>query len=85
MYMPFKLNRVGSRDTVLNHPSLCLNLIPVGLRGGWEMSSITRMFEYITLILPAITVAGKVLASVKNPFQKVCQPRLVFLIMPMTY
>ena len=42
------------------------------------MSSITRMFEYITLILPAITVAGKVLAGVRNPFQKVCQPRLVF-------
>ena len=55
------------------------NLMPAGLRGGWEMTNVTRMFEYVNLLLPAITAAGKVLAAYSNPFNTVHFPKLYFL------
>ena len=71
------LSRGGAANTVLNHPRTLFNLIPVGLRGGWEMTNVTRMFEYVNLLL-AITAAGKVLAAYSNPFNTVHLPKLYF-------
>ena len=74
-----KISRGGAAKTVLNHPCMLFNLIPVELRGGWEMTNVTRIFEYVNLLLPAITAAGKVLAAYSNPFNTVHLPKLYFL------
>ena len=71
--------RVGAADTVMNHPSLNHNLIFSAMRGGWEMTHICRIFEYLNQYRIIIGCAGKALAGYENALQKVVPPCLLFL------
>jgi hypothetical protein len=62
----------------MNHPSLNHNLIFAAIRGGWEMTHICRIFEYLSQFRIITGAAGKALAGYENCFQKVVPPRLVF-------
>lgn len=77
--------RVGAADTVMNHPSLQHNVLFCAMRGGWEMTNVCRMFEYLQQFRVIIGCAGKALAGYENALQKVVPPCLLFLVVSLVF
>ena len=67
--------RVGSANAIVNHPNA--ELVHAIMRGGWEMSSINSMFEYVLQCPQSVAIAGRALAGWPNCRQKCVPPRLL--------
>jgi hypothetical protein len=63
----------------MNHRALLFNPLFGGARGGWDLSMVSRMFAYMSAVLPLIAIAGKALAGWQDPMAEVTNPTLVFL------
>jgi hypothetical protein len=72
--------RIGATNTMANNPTC--DLTHIILRGGWEFSSIVKVFTYLLQIVANVIVGGRALSGWADARAPCFPPRLAPIVTP---